>query len=83
MSRGRRARAEGQRLLAAADDCVQAGALYRVMKEDARQRLPDNIAGSLAQVSRPGVIERSVEHFRKVDADFGKKLAEAIGRLMG
>jgi catalase len=34
------------------DDFVQAGALYRVMKDDERKRLVDNIAGSLSQVSR-------------------------------
>jgi catalase len=60
------------------DDFVQAGALYRVMKEDERKRLVDNIAGSLAQVSRQDVIERSIEHFRKADPEYGRRLAEAV-----
>ncbi|HLT37021.1 MAG TPA: catalase [Enhygromyxa sp.] len=60
------------------DDFVQAGALYRVMKEDERQRLVDNIAGSLAQVSRADVIERSIEHFRRADAEYGRRVAEAV-----
>ena len=60
------------------DDFVQAGALYRLMKEDARQRLIANIAGSLAHVSRPDVIERSIGHFRKADAEFGARLEEAV-----
>jgi catalase len=60
------------------DDFVQAGALYRVMKEDARLRLVDNIAGSLAQVSRDDVIERSIAHFRAADAEYGQRLAERV-----
>ncbi|HVT06436.1 MAG TPA: catalase [Polyangia bacterium] len=60
------------------DDFVQAGMLYRVMDEAARGRLIDNLSASLAVVSRPEVIERSVEHFRRADAEYGKRLAEAI-----
>jgi Catalase-related immune-responsive len=60
------------------DDYVQAGALYQVMKEDERQRLIDSLAGSLAQVSRPEVIARSVEHFRRADAEYGRCLTEAV-----
>ncbi len=62
------------------DDFVQAGALYRVMKEDGRKRLVENIAASLAQVSRPDVIERSIEHFRKADAEYGRRVADAVAR---
>jgi catalase len=65
------------------DDHVQAGALYRVMKEDERQRLVDTIAGSLAQVSRRDVITRALEHFRKADAEYGKRLADAVARRRG
>ncbi|HET9480766.1 MAG TPA: catalase, partial [Candidatus Polarisedimenticolia bacterium] len=60
------------------NDFVQAGALYRVMKEDARRRLIDNIASSLAQVSRPDIVERSIGHFRAADMDLGEKLAAAV-----
>ena len=38
----------------------------------------DNIAGSLPQVSREAIITRSVEHFRKADADFGRRVAGGI-----
>jgi catalase len=65
------------------DDFVQAGALYRVMKEDARARLVANIAGSLGQVTRPDVIERSVGYFRRADAEFGRRLAEAVSKVRG
>jgi catalase len=62
------------------DDYGQAGALYRVMKEDARQRLIDNIAGSLAQVSRQDVVDRAIEHFAKADAEYGKRLREEVAK---
>jgi catalase len=60
------------------DDFAQAGDLYRLQPADAQQRLVDNIAGSLAQVSRDDIIARSVEHFRRADAEFGRRLAECI-----
>lgn len=59
-------------------DFVQGGALYRVMKPEERQRLIDNLAGSLRQVSRPDVVERSVAHFRAADPELGERLAQAI-----
>ncbi len=60
------------------DDFGQAGALYRVMKDDERTRLVENIAGGLAQVSRKDVIERSIEHFRRADAEYGRRMAERV-----
>jgi catalase len=63
------------------DDFMQAGDLYRLQPPDAQQRLVDNIAASLAQVSRDDIIARSTEHFRKADADFGRRLAERIATL--
>ncbi|BDG05181.1 catalase [Anaeromyxobacter oryzae] len=60
------------------DDFVQAGALYRVMAPDARERLVENLAGSLAQVSRDDVIARSIGHFRKADPDYGARVEAAV-----
>ena len=65
------------------DDFVQAGALYRVMDEAARVRLVANIAGSLAQVSKDEIIERSVAHFRSADAEYGERIAVAVAELRG
>ena len=62
------------------DDFVQAGALYRVMKEDEQERLVKTLSGSLAQVSREDVIERSIGHFEKADGDLGRRLREAVAR---
>jgi len=63
------------------DDFVQAGALYRVMAKDARERLVANIAGSLSQVTREDVIERSIAHFRKADPEYGQRVADAVAAL--
>ncbi|MCX4241993.1 catalase [Paraliomyxa miuraensis] len=63
------------------DDFGQAGALYRLMTRDEQQRLVDNIAGGLSQVSRADVIERSIDHFRRADEDFGRRLTEAVGPI--
>ena len=60
------------------NDFVQAGALYRVMDEAAKERLAANIAAGLAQVSRDGIIERSIGYFRSADPDYGERVAKAV-----
>jgi catalase len=65
------------------DDFVQAGALYRLMPEEARQRLVENLAGSLAQVSREDVIARSINHFRKADEEYGARIAALVQKKRG
>jgi catalase len=60
------------------DDFVQAGMLYRVMTEDAKARLIENLAASLAGVTRPEVVERQIAHFRPADADYGRRVGEAV-----
>lgn len=65
-------------VVCAVDDFMQAGDLYRLQGADAQQRLVDNIAGSLAQVSRDDIAARSIEHFRKADAGFGRRIAAAV-----
>lgn len=65
------------------DDYAQAGALYRVMKEDERARLVQNLAGSLAQVRRADVIDRAIGHFRRADEELGQRLRDAVTRKRG
>ena len=57
---------------------MQAGAPYRVFKEGERTRLIETIDGSLGQVTRPDVIDRSIEHFRRADREYGDRLAAAV-----
>lgn len=63
-------------------DFQQAGALYRLMKEEEKLRLIDNLAQSLAQVSLPGVVERSVSSFAQADADLGARLTQRIAQFV-
>lgn len=63
------------------NDFVQAGDLYRLMSAEEKQRLIDNVAGGLARVSRDEVIERSLSYFRSADADYGRRLSEAVRAL--
>ena len=45
-----------------------------------RQLLIDAIAGSMAGVGRPGIIERQLVHFRRVDARLEQGIAVKLGR---
>ncbi|MAE96330.1 MAG: catalase [Deltaproteobacteria bacterium] len=63
------------------DDYVQAGALYRLMSEEERDRLVGRIAGSLAQVSRDDIVDRSIAHFRNADEEYGARLETALKEM--
>ena len=51
------------------------------MTEEERDRLVANLSGSLAQVTIPGVVERSIGHFAKADAGLGARLTRAVATL--
>ncbi|MFB7579315.1 catalase [Streptomyces hydrogenans] len=63
------------------DDFFQAGELYRLMSEEEKSRLIANIAGGLSQVSREDVIEKNLAHFAAADAEYGKRVEEAVRAL--
>ena len=63
------------------DDFTQAGNLYRLMSEEEKQRLVDNIAGSLSQVSRDEIIKKSIGHFTNADTGLGTRVAKAVSAL--
>lgn len=65
------------------DDFVQAYNLYRLMSENEKVRLIDNLAGFISQVSRDDIAERAVGNFRQADEDFGKRLEAAVQALRG
>ncbi|MEU8785673.1 catalase [Streptomyces sp. NPDC048637] len=65
------------------DDFVQAGNLYRLMAEDEKERLINNLAGFISQVSRDDIAQRAIENFRKADTDYGKRLEAAVQALRG
>jgi len=61
-----------------ADDFEQAGLLYRVMKPDEQARLVENLAGHLKGAT-PEVQRRQLGHFFKADAQYGERVAAALG----
>ncbi|MEU2156407.1 catalase [Streptomyces sp. NPDC019396] len=63
------------------DDFHQAGELYRLMSQEEKQRLVANIAGGLSQVSRDDVVEKNLAHFHAADADYGRRVEEAVHAL--
>ncbi|NUU25612.1 MAG: catalase [Streptomycetaceae bacterium] len=63
------------------NDFVQAGNLYRLMGEDEKARLIDNLAGFIAQVSRDDIVARAIANFRAADADYGDRLEAAVKEL--
>ncbi|MBX9567332.1 MAG: catalase [Candidatus Obscuribacterales bacterium] len=63
------------------NDFVQAGDLYRLMPEDAKERLIENLAGSLSQVVSDEIVERSLGYFKQADADYGDRLARKVALL--
>ena len=63
------------------NDFVQAGALYRLMKEDEKLRLVENLAGGLARVSRDDIVARAIGHFRMADPDYGDRLEKRLKEL--
>jgi catalase len=62
-------------------DFVQAGQLYRLMQEAERERLVRRIGGSLGQVSRDDVIERSIGYFRSADPEYGARVEAEVEKV--
>jgi catalase len=61
------------------DYYTQPGNLFRLMTQDAQQRLCSNIAGSLGQVEQR-IQDVQINHFYKCDPKYGEGVAKAIGR---
>ncbi|MCM8854497.1 MAG: catalase [Candidatus Thiodiazotropha sp.] len=59
----------------------QAGDLFRLMDEDAQQRLIDNLVGAMKDV--PHAIQvRQIGHFHKADSGYGERVAQGLGVRM-
>jgi len=65
------------------DDFHQAGVLYRLLPEDAKQRLVDAIADGLGQVSKNDIVARSIAHFGAADPDYGARVEQAVKARRG
>ncbi|QED47700.1 catalase KatA [Cytobacillus dafuensis] len=61
------------------DHYTQAGDLYRLMSQEERARLVDNIVGAMKPVERDDIKLRQIQHFFKADSEYGTKVAEGLG----
>ena len=62
------------------DHFTQTGNLFRLLSEEGRRNLIDNIAGALAGADA-ATQDRQIGHFLKADPAYGQGVAEAIRRL--
>ena len=60
------------------DYYTQPGNLFRLMPKDAKERLINNIVGSLKETPRR-IQELQVQHFYKADPDYGTGVAKGLG----
>ena len=60
------------------DDFKQAGDLYRLLSPEERERLTSNIAGAMRGVDK-AILGPNIEHFKKCDPEYGRKVAEKAG----
>lgn len=61
------------------DHFTQAGDLYRLLTEDGRTRLVENIVGAMKPVEREDIKLRQISHFHKADPEYGARVAEGLG----
>ncbi len=62
------------------DNFTQAGQLFRIMSEDQKNQLANNIAGGLSQATA-SVQERMLAQFSAADADYGARVKNALAAL--
>jgi len=60
------------------DDYTQAGDLYRLMNEDQKSQLIENIVNAMQGVPRE-IQQRQLAHFKQADADYGARVAKGLG----
>ena len=60
------------------NDFVQAGNLYRIMSEEQKEILTNNISSELKLV-RDGIVEKQLRHFYRADEDYGRRIARKLG----
>ncbi|QOL49199.1 catalase [Massilia litorea] len=62
------------------DDYTQPGNLFRLMTDEAKQKLCDNLAGPLSQVTDE-ILERQLRQFDKADPGYGRGVRASLKRL--
>jgi catalase len=61
------------------DHYTQPGDLYRLLSEEERARLVDNIVGAISPVENDEIKIRQIGHWFKADPEFGRRIAAALG----
>lgn len=61
------------------DHYTQAGDLYRLLTEEERTRLVDNIVNAMKPVEGDEIKLRQIRHFYKADPEYGTRVAEGLG----
>ncbi|WP_026074400.1 catalase KatA [Brevibacillus massiliensis] len=61
------------------DHYTQAGDLYRLLSEEERTRLIQNIVNSMKPVEKDEIKLRQIQHFYKADPEYGRRVAEGLG----
>ncbi|PKG23543.1 catalase KatA [Niallia nealsonii] len=61
------------------DHYTQAGDLYRLLSEEERTRLVENIVGAMTPVELEEIKLRQIGHFYKADPEYGTRIAEGLG----
>jgi catalase len=61
------------------DHYTQPGDLYRLLSEDERTRLVNNIVGAMSPVEKDEIKLRQISHFYRADPDFGQRIADGLG----
>lgn len=61
------------------DHFTQAGDLYRLLNEDERARLIENLVTSMQSVEKEEIKLRQISHFYKADREYGKRVADGLG----
>ena len=62
------------------DNYSQAGDLFRLMSEDQKQQLANNIAGGLSRATESAQ-KRMIQHFTLCDPDYGMRVQAALEQL--
>jgi catalase len=68
-----------QQRIARSKNFEQAGTLYRSLSAEQKSHLIANLAGDLGQVKDSRVRDTMLSYFYKADADYGTRIAKAVG----
>ncbi len=63
------------------DDYTQAGNLFRLMKQEQKNQLIQNIVSAMKPVPKE-IQERQIRHFYKADPAYGEGVAKGLGLSM-